>query len=203
MLFDKQTLKAQCETSVRVGSKPRTVSLSVEPQSNVLRGEGFTLNTTYDPAKVAGNMHLTEAEIRLALQMDNDLCRFESSFESIKPAGTLILTGIEPASGHKRGLWCRLRLFSVEGGVTIISDWEAGTMGIGNVDKSFRHRPHCKMFEAVILQCERYDREPGDEVFGLLFPGGHAILVDSGPEDDYTNRRIWAMLALLGDGAGA
>ncbi len=150
----------------------------------------------YDPTQIAGNMHLTEAEIRLALQMDNDLCRFELDYDSIKQGGTLILTGEEPEEGH-RPLWCKLRLYNVEGGVTTISDWEAGTMGIGEITDSFRERPHCKMFEAVILERQRYDLKPGEEVFGLLFPDGHAILIDSGPEDDYTNRRILAMLALL------
>jgi hypothetical protein len=153
----------------------------------------------YDPTKPVGNMHLAEAEIRLALQMDNDLCRFESSFESIKPGGTLILMGTEPTPEHKRSLWCKLRLYNVEGGVTTVNDWEQGTMGVGEIGRSFRHRPHCKMFEAVVLESQRYRLNPGEEAFGLLFPDGHAILVDSGPEDDYTNRRIWAMLALLGN----
>lgn len=149
----------------------------------------------YDPAKPAGNMHLTEAEIVLALQMNNDLCRFEVEYDSIKQSGTLILTGEEPEEG-RRPLWCKLRLYNVEGGVTTIDNWQGGMMGVGEIGDAFRERPHCKMFEAVILERQRYDLKPGDEVFGLLFPDGHAILVDSGPEDDYTNRRIMAMIAL-------
>lgn len=154
------------------------------------------MSDVYDPTKPAGNMHLTEAEIRLALQMDNDLCRFEADYDSIKQGGALILTGEEPEEG-RRPLWVKLRLYNVEGGVTTISDWEVGPMGIGEVGDSFREQPHCKMFEAVILEKQRYNLTPGEEVFGLLFPDGHAILVDSGPEDDFTNRRILAMLALL------
>ncbi len=155
----------------------------------------------YDPVELAGNMHLTEAEIRLALQMNNDLCRFDGHYDSIKSGNLLILTGEEPDEGQKP-LWCMLRLFNVEGGITTVDDWEAGGMGVGEVGDSFRERPHCKMFEAVVLEQKRYNREPGGEVFGLLFPDGHAIVVDSGPEDDLTDRRIRAMLAILEHGRG-
>lgn len=149
----------------------------------------------YDPGKLAGNMHLSEAEIKLAIIMDNDLCRFEADYGAIKSGDTIELTETEP-DNPSFPFTCRLRLFNVEGGVTTISDWEVGTMDVGEIGDSFREHPHCKLFEAVVLERLRYDRTPGDEVFGLLFPDGHAILVDSGPEDDFTNRRILAAIAL-------
>jgi hypothetical protein len=138
-------------------------------------------------------MHLTEAEIRVAIQMDNQAGHYEGDYAFIK-AGDTLTVSCEPESDEEP-FSCKLRLFNVEGGVTTQVDDDH--IKTGEVTDSFRDSPPCKMFEAVIRECEGMDPSPGDEVFGLLFPSGLAIVVDSGPEDEYTNRRIRAGCALM------
>ena len=149
---------------------------------------------TYDPTQLAGNMRLSEAEIKLAVKMYNVAGCFEGDFSSLVVGDQIKFTGEETTDDFEQVPVLELRLLAVEGGVTYLRDNEY--MEIGEITDSFAESPYCKLFEADVISWQNLDLEHTKQVFGFLFPDNFAIVVDSAPDDNYTHRRIMAMIAV-------
>jgi hypothetical protein len=142
----------------------------------------------YSPGELYPPLHLSEAEVQVACRFSGIAGRSmtapeEYDYESIRTGS--VITVLTVATDYDRARIFEVSLDGVISGITEVEGEEGS--------------PSCKVFEGTIVSTTREDRGPGDKIFGLLFPRGFTSLVDSGPEDDYTDRRIRAGLAYFGD----
>jgi hypothetical protein len=136
---------------------------------------------SYNPAELWAGMRLTEAEILIAARFSGEPSAYTDEYESIQGGETLDLTS--EANAYRGAQEFKLYLEKVIHGVTPLDGYESSV-------------PPCKIFEATILQSSDELCEIGEEAFGFIFPNNFAVLVDSGPDTDYTNRRIRAGLIM-------
>lgn len=135
----------------------------------------------YNPAELFGGMRLTEAEILVATQFAGDPSNFEEDYQSIDAGSTVTLTTEE--NEDERSEIFKVNLETIIDGITTLEDAH------GN--------PPYKLFEGTIVETTRQRLNPGDGVFGILFPNGFGSLVDSAPDSDYTDLRIRAAFHFL------
>jgi hypothetical protein len=129
-------------------------------------------------------MHLTEAEIMIAAKFSGDPSMYDVDYANLAQGKEINLQ--TEGSEYEPSRRFKLTLETVVGGVSQLED-RLGT-------------PPCKLFQATVLESERELVEQGESVFGFFFPDGFAVLVDSAPDGDYTNRRIQAGLVLADAG---
>jgi hypothetical protein len=135
----------------------------------------------YDPTKLAGRMRLTEAEIMVAAKFSGDPSSYDVDYTELAEGQEVTFHTEE--SEYEVSRLFRVTVDNLVAGVTHLEGKEAVT-------------PPVKLFEATVLETDRDRIESGEDIFGLIFPEGFAVLVDSAPEGDYTDRRIRASLVL-------
>lgn len=140
----------------------------------------------YDPGKLAGRMHLTEAEIMIAVKFSGDPSSYDMDYTELAEGEEV--TFQTEGGEHKVSQRFRVTVDALVNGVTPLEGKEDIT-------------PPCKLFEGKVLETDRDHIEAGKGVFGLFFPEGFAVLVDSAPDGDLTDRRIRAGLMFAKAGA--
>lgn len=140
-----------------------------------LGGEG------YDPTKLAGRMRLTEAEIMIAAKFSGDPSSYDVDYAELAEGQEVTFQTEE--SEYEVSRRFRVTVDNLVNGVSPLEGKEDFT-------------PPVRLFEATVLETDRDHVEAGEGVFGLIFPEGFAVLVDSAPDGDYTDRRIRAGLVL-------
>ena len=138
--------------------------------------------TAYDPTELAGAMRLTEAEIMMAVPIAGRASQYRGAYDEFESGSVLELETEEVADLNLESNRFTLNLDTVIHGVHEL--------------EGFPGSPPSKFFEATVVHSDSDERVPTDEVFGVIFPGGTAVMVDSAPTSDYTNRRIWAAIEL-------
>jgi hypothetical protein len=140
--------------------------------------------TGYDPTELFGRMRLTEAEILIVIPIAGQASHYREDYQGLADGSVVELT-TEP-NEHQGATRFTVTADTVISGVTGY-EGEPGD-------------PPARFFEGTIVATDSETKVPTDEVFGVFFPGGTAVLIDSAPDSDYTHRRILAGIAIRDDG---